>query len=72
MNNSMPEDTRVKVLKEVEEQEKIITMVMNGESIYCPKCNYILYFKGPKSGVHPGIYCGNGCTEILLSMEPHG
>lgn len=62
--------THQEILKDIEEQETLIAQVMNGEEVYCKVCGKPLVFKNPGSGVHPGIYCGTGCTEILLDMQP--
>jgi hypothetical protein len=66
MNKSRKNRTREEILKEVEEQEKMIKKAMDGETVLCTKCGAPLEYKGHGSGVHPGVFCANGCTEILI------
>lgn len=57
------------LLRKIEEEDAIIQAVMDGQERACPVCGSILQFVPPGSSTHPGIYCGKGCTEILLSMR---
>ena len=60
--------TKEEILRKLEEAEALIQRVVEGEEVSCSECGNQLYYKGPKSGVHPGVYCGLGCTEILLEI----
>ncbi|MGK2857515.1 MAG: hypothetical protein ACSLFQ_09940 [Thermoanaerobaculia bacterium] len=53
-----------------EEVFAIASNLKEGRTEHCKGCGGELIFKGVDSGVHPGIYCPNGCTEILFEMRP--
>jgi len=57
------------LLRKLEEEDATIQAVMDGQVRVCTVCGSLLQFVPPGSSVHPGIYCGKGCTEILLSMR---
>ena len=57
------------VLFDPRKTENLIRAVFAGQTIACPTCGKTLTAKLPGSGAAPGIYCGNGCTEILLDIR---
>jgi uncharacterized protein (DUF983 family) len=50
--------------------EAFLTTFMPGHKGICPECGGGLVYHGFKSGIHPGIYCINGHTIVLIEMEP--
>ena len=57
------------ILQKVHEEDTLIQAVMDGNERKCLVCGSLLKFVPPNAGIHPGIYCVNGCTKILLSMR---
>ncbi|MFN3649403.1 MAG: hypothetical protein ACK47B_07450 [Armatimonadota bacterium] len=53
-----------------------IAAVVRGESVLCEVCHQPLFFVGPDTPppgdewVHPGVYCENDCTRIILEYRP--
>jgi len=50
------------------EQEKNIVCPVCGEKVYLVTASKTNPHKGPQSN-HPGIYCKNKCTKVLLDYE---
>jgi hypothetical protein len=47
----------------------IMEQLDRGESVFCKICNEPLVLRLLGSGYHPGVYCPQGCTEILIEMS---
>ena len=61
---------RRELLRELEAMDVMLHAVMAGESLNCSRCGSPLVFHRPGSGVHPSVSCGQGCTEVSLTMAP--
>lgn len=60
---------RKKIIDDIARTERLIVDVRAGKQVFCPTCSDLLHFYGPKSGHHPGVFCGHGCTSILLDFR---
>jgi hypothetical protein len=64
----MTKRDRQRILADVAEMERVVADVIAGKSVMCKVCNAPLTYYGPGSGRHPGVFCANHCTEILMSF----
>lgn len=51
-----------------DEVVSIAERLNSGETVICNVCKEPLVLRQPGSGYHPGIFCPNGCTEIMIEM----
>jgi hypothetical protein len=65
----MDDERKRRILEEVKAHDRIVADVMAGKTVTCGVCGQPLKYYGVDSGRHPGIYCGNGCTEILMTVK---
>jgi|GEM_PF-4134443 len=60
------------VLERLAAIEELTAAVIAGEKRYCTTCRELLVYRDAHSGYHPGVFCPNGCTAILMEMRPSG
>jgi hypothetical protein len=64
----MTKRDREQSLAAVAEMERVMADVIAGKSVMCKVCSSPLTYYAPGSGRHPGVYCANGCTEMLMNF----
>ncbi len=51
-----------------EELEAIAEKLQSGKQVMCSVCREPLELRLPGSGFHPGIFCPNSCTQVLIDV----
>lgn len=51
------------------QQKAMIKKVMAGRIINCENCGGVIKLVTPGSSENPGLFCGKGCTDILLDFS---
>lgn len=55
-------------LEQFREYQRLLRAVAEGQNVPCPVCGKKLRLVLPGEGIHPGVYCETGCTEILIDF----